>query len=286
MRSARWIIGLVAVLTCGLYGEFPRLTGPYLGQTPPGMTPEIFAPGIVSTQADEYAFEISPSGDEMLFSRSGKLILITRKRDGIWLPPVVAPFSGKHIDGESCFSPDGKKIYFCSRRPVPGEKSVRFVWVSERSNGIWEKPVVLKNLIYSGIIHAPTVAASGNIYDDGIVRFEYQNGRYLPAEKIPNLEGGFPYIAPDESYMIVSRRIPGTNNADLFISYHNADGTWTRSVSLGEKVNSPALEGNSFVTADGKYLFFSRKFDIYWVDAGIIEKLRPKNLTIKQGDKP
>ena len=38
--------------------------------------------------------------------------------------------------------------------------------------------------------------------------------------------------------------------------------------------------------ADGKYLFFSRKFDIYWVDAGIIEKLRPKKLTIKQGDKP
>jgi hypothetical protein len=29
--------------------DFPKLTGPYLGQKPPGMKPEIFAPGIVST---------------------------------------------------------------------------------------------------------------------------------------------------------------------------------------------------------------------------------------------
>jgi len=29
------------------------------------------------------------------------------------------------------------------------------------------------------------------------------------------------------------------------------------------------------VTADGKYLFFSRKFDIYWVDVKMIEELKP-----------
>jgi len=50
-----------------------------------------------------------------------------------------------------------------------------------------------------------------------------------------------------------------------------------KSISLGDTINSPALEGNSFVTADGKYLFFSRKFDIYWVDARIIEELKRKN---------
>ncbi|MCJ8272850.1 MAG: hypothetical protein MJK04_26065, partial [Psychrosphaera sp.] len=30
--------------------EIPVLTGPYLGQKPPGSTPEIFAPGIVNTE--------------------------------------------------------------------------------------------------------------------------------------------------------------------------------------------------------------------------------------------
>lgn len=30
--------------------EFPVLSGPYLSQKPPGMTPEILAPGIVSSE--------------------------------------------------------------------------------------------------------------------------------------------------------------------------------------------------------------------------------------------
>jgi len=258
--------------------DFPKLTGPYLGQKPPGITPELFAAGIVSTDADEYAFEISSSGNEILFSRNGTLILITRNKDGAWNQPEVAPFSGQYIDGESCFSPDGNKIYFCSRRPVPDGNSIRNVWISEKSNGIWGKPYHLNNLIYSKSIHAPTVAANGNIYDDGIVRFRYVDGEYLPAEKIPNLQGGFPFVSPDESYLIFAKRNPGTHNSDLYISYHQSDGTWTESVSLGGTINTPALEGNSFVTADGKYLFFSRKFDIYWVNAEIIEELKPEDL--------
>jgi hypothetical protein len=256
--------------------DFPVLKGPYLGQKPPGETPEIFAQGIVSTEADEYALEISPSGSEILFTRNGSLVLITRQRNGTWNEPVIAPFSGKYIDGESCFSPDGNKIYFCSRRPVPNTKSVRNVWVSEKIEGIWSEPYHLDNLVHTKAIHAPTVSANGNIYDDGIVRFRFVNGAYLPAEKVPQLEGGFPFVSPDESYIIFAKRRPGTYNSDLYIAYHRPDGTWTQSISLGDKINSPAFEGNSFVTADGKYIFFSRKYDIYWMDAKIIEELRPK----------
>ena len=32
--------------------DFPVLKGPYLGQKPPGMNPEIFAPGIISTAVE------------------------------------------------------------------------------------------------------------------------------------------------------------------------------------------------------------------------------------------
>ena len=34
-------------------GEFPVLKGPYLGQKPPGMKPEIFAQGIITTDKSE-----------------------------------------------------------------------------------------------------------------------------------------------------------------------------------------------------------------------------------------
>jgi len=32
---------------------FPVLKGPYLGQKPPGFKPELFAPGIITTDASE-----------------------------------------------------------------------------------------------------------------------------------------------------------------------------------------------------------------------------------------
>ena len=49
--------------------DHPVLQGPYLGQKPPGMTPKIFAPGIVSTAEFEFAGTFSPDGKEYFFTR-------------------------------------------------------------------------------------------------------------------------------------------------------------------------------------------------------------------------
>jgi hypothetical protein len=49
---------------------FPIVKGPYLGQKPPGTTPEIFAPGIVSLEANfECCRAISPDAKEFFFVR-------------------------------------------------------------------------------------------------------------------------------------------------------------------------------------------------------------------------
>ena len=42
--------------------DAPRLTGPYLGQTPPGATGEVFAPGVVSTGMYTRDIAITPDG--------------------------------------------------------------------------------------------------------------------------------------------------------------------------------------------------------------------------------
>lgn len=52
----KWILLMMAysimMILFGYAGQedFPVLKGPYLGQKPPGMTPDIFAPGFVSTE--------------------------------------------------------------------------------------------------------------------------------------------------------------------------------------------------------------------------------------------
>ena len=67
-------------------------------------------------------------------------------------------------------------------------------------------------------------------------------------------------------------------NADLFISFRVVDGAWTRSVSLGDRINTSEEEPVAFVTYDGRYLFFSRLTnttgDVYWVDAVVIQEYR------------
>ena len=138
------------------------------------------------------------------------------------------------------------------------------------------KPNQLNTITPSKQLHAPSMADNGNIYEDGIIKYTRLDGQYSTAKRVASLKGMSPFISPDESYIIYATRIKGRRDSDLHISFRNSDGTWSNGVSLGSKVNSLTNEANAFVTADGMYLFFSRKFDIYWVDARIIKDLKPK----------
>jgi hypothetical protein len=86
----------------------PELTGPYLGQKPPGLIPEIFAPGIVSTEkAWEAAISFSPDGKEVFFTRREDIqrtenrIMYSEFSDGKWTKPSLAPFARDITDYEA-----------------------------------------------------------------------------------------------------------------------------------------------------------------------------------------
>jgi hypothetical protein len=101
-----------------------------------------------------------------------------------------------------------------------------------------------------------------------------------------------PYIATDESYLIFSFfRVGGFSSGDLYVSLKEKDGSWGNVINMGDKINTYANERFPNVTPDGKYLFFNStkeiqgadpnspgngKGDVYWIDAKIIEELRPK----------
>ncbi len=92
-----------------------------------------------------------------------------------------------------------------------------------------------------------------------------------------------PFIAPDESYLIWdSEREGGYGDSDLYISFRQPDESWGPAINMGEGVNSPKWDAYASVTSDGKYILFNRgiddkndNVDIYWVDAKVIETLRP-----------
>ena len=76
--------------------EWPTLSGDYLGQEPPGMTPQVFMPGLISLEGErELNAVYSPDGRIFMFSRqidgAFKMFFSYRREDGTWQEPRMAP---------------------------------------------------------------------------------------------------------------------------------------------------------------------------------------------------
>lgn len=294
--------------------DFPTLKGPYLGQKPPGTTPEIFAPGIISTGHDELFGCFTPDGKEFYYILAGAphwTILVTKNINGTWTPPRVAPFSGKYT-AKFSLSPDGNTVVLSSRRPPSGTgkpDKIFHIYVVNRTSRGWGQPRQIEVLDDA---FAPSMASNGNLYffmgpegEQDLYMSEFVEGRYM--EPV-NLGDGVnseedeadPFIAPDESYLMFgSNRKEGEG---IYISYKKSDGSWTRAKNLGPSINSIGPVNVGSVTPDGKYIFlFSIKrnhepwsetplsyqdklkilngpgngsIDIFWVSAEIIHELK------------
>ena len=283
--------------------EFPILKGEYLGQKPPGLIPEVFARGIISSDYKEHsAPAFSPDGNEVFwwtikfYSKSQWVNYYkTMRRVGDkWTEPEVSPFEDGVI-----YSYDGKRLYLASKKEGDDPYFV------EKLEEGWSEPKsidLVTRFPEIKYVYFPTITKNGTLYflgylegqwaNIGIYRTELKNGEYTKPELLPpsiNTKKGIrnwtPFIASDESYLIFSstRGLPKTDQGDLYICFRNLDGSWADPINMGESINSKRMERFPGVTHDGKYFFFTQMTpgtneDVYWVSTEIIERLRKKNL--------
>ncbi len=299
------IIVLVMLIGCTTKNEIPDIN--YLGQAPPGMDAKLFAPGIISTNEYEHsAPAFSPDGSVVLWTLVDKnyraSMMQMKYEHGKWSAPTRPSFADSTADDYyPFFSPDGKKLYFGSRRKAPAGypgSDMRF-WEVERNKGDWNAPVPFDSTVSKGREFAHSVTKGGTFYfsaapDGGrnmnIYKAEIKDGIYTQPVALPfninsvDYEDG-PYVAPDESFLIIeSQRPDGVGGSlDLYISFKTNEDHWTLPLNMGQKINSVFSERFARLSPDGKYLFFgssrnqsasNRGFDIYWIDAGIIDDLR------------
>ncbi len=280
----------------------------YLNQPPPGMEARLFAPGIISTQQYEHsAPAFAPDGSVVLWTVMDTAyrgsLLEMRFQNGAWSKPSRPSFADSTADDfYPSFSPDGKTLFFSSRRNAPagfGKLKDMRIWQVERTAGGWGKPVPVDTTVSKGMEYAHSVGTSGTIYFSGpgttasnfeIQKAAFRNGHYAKPVPLPAAINGAgyedgPFVAPDESFLIFeSHRAEGTNGQlSLFICFRQTDGSWSLPVNMGPKINSGQGERFARLSPDGRYLFFGsfrnpqpggRGADIYWIDAKVIDEIR------------
>jgi len=286
------LLSLVLLVACsgprgpegaaGSGGEvFPELRGPYLGQAPPGLEPQLFAPGIVSSGLNTRDVAMMPDGSELYFSvivGQRPAIMVTRQVDGRWTEPRVASFSGRYMDIEPCITPDGGRFLFLSNRPGPDrpEKpgwAYQDIWVMDRSGDGWSEPYPLGPPVNTEAPeYFPSVTIDGTLYftregedrESAIYRSRLIDGAYAEAERLgPEVNSGTArfnaFISPDETFIIVPilGREDSLGGVDYYVVFRNQDDSWSEPVNLGEKVNQDeGREWSPYVSPDGGCLFF------------------------------
>lgn len=273
-------------------GQTTGVQGPYFGQAPPGTTPKLFAPGIVSMAlSPEFALTMSPDGKEFYFTRSDmprQFLMVSRLGPGGWTFPELFTLAAGYTSRESHVTLDNKRIYWEWLRPVPaGETDVAKmdagIWMSERTANGWSEP----KFVGQGMFVTST--RTGDIYITDHTEFR-QGNAYLAKARVADgkfvgydrLQGGMeklrsekvtriahPGVAPDGSYILFDAGRP-----PVYVCFHNADGTWGDPIDLSQHGMPPAA-GIASVSPDGKYIFFGMNADIYWVSSQIVEQLRP-----------
>jgi len=301
------LIGLSHVLFSQTVNDFPELKGEYLGQKPPGLVPEIFAPDIVSdtSWAEHCQLAISPKGDEIYWSawsskyppadtsmKNSEQIYFSKIENGAWTKPALADFVKDHLtilNGGPSFTPDGNRIYFYStdREGSLGKKDV---WYVDRTENGWSKAINAgEPLNTPDGDWTPSFTTNGYAYHMGNyyynknekpLKFKYSNGKFAMPDTViihPDFKPYWAmYVSPDESYMIFSGvHSEGFGSLDLYVSFKTDDNVWGTPINMGDKINTEKMERFPVVSPDGKYLFFMRHTetqDFFWVSTDILKE--------------
>jgi len=282
MKTAKLILLTCVISLSTVFAQehklgFPALKERYLGQKPPGLTPKPFAPGIIATEKyKETVVTFLPDMTEFEFKRSGgkykqSTLFVMQYKNNKWSRKSILPA-------------DRSKY---QERFHPAKSEMR-------------SHEMFKDIPITGL----TVSPKGTYYfyfidfqKGGTGHMSYSrliNGTYeTPIKMNKSINKGtyiaHPFIAPDESYLMWDAEKEGASTPDIFISFRKKDGSWGAAIDMGSQINTAAYEQRPRVTPDGKYLFFWRgdkkvrddgstywEGNPYWMDAKIIENLRPK----------
>jgi Tol biopolymer transport system component len=281
MKQTVWLVVFFGISTIGLCTE-PFAKGPYLGQTPPGATAQVFAPGLISdTRPHQWESHgtFSTDGKTFCFAR-GRGVFITENTDQGWTAPKRIKIIPE-TPWSPYLSPDANCIYFMYRLDLYRCNRTARGWAKPQKLGPplsspaaeWGFSLAADNSFY--LASTRKGGRGGDVWYVPFVDNTWSQAINISAINTRYSDGA-PGVAPDESFLVFNSVRPGgLGGADLYLSLRQSDGTWTTPRNLGPRVNSAYLDICPYISPDKKYLFFTRSngfsskkhsADIYWVE--------------------
>jgi Tol biopolymer transport system component len=199
-----------------------------------------------------------------------------------WTAPDTADFSKEGGDHEPHISPDGKNLYFGTTRIKPGEDSPSYgIWVMQRTEAGWSEPEFAAEGMYA------SATLDGSIYvtdisgqtEGGIIKLSRKDDGFQEAVRlgggVNTPENGIhPFISPDERFVLFDcyRNDGFGGEGDIYVAFRNTGENWSDAYNLGADVNGPGVDFCASVSPDGKYIFYTKNRDIYWISIEVIEQ--------------
>jgi hypothetical protein len=307
-KHVRWLgagVALCALAGCG--GGVMEAEARSESRSHAAQGATVFAPGVISDAREQWRITFTPNGKTAYFASSAFFFPFTRRAtiytshlvDGGWSAPEVASFSGTYSDIDPFLSPDGRRLYFSSIRPVNGvPRGDIDLWMVERTADGWGEPVHLGPEVNSPATDElyPSASVDGTLYFASgpffpqpgrhfdIFRAERDGDGFAPREGVegvnttPVAGGGLqdawefnPEISVDgRTLVFTSLRPGGYGLGDLYASHLEAGG-WSAPRNLGPLVNTAADEYHPTLSRNRGTLYFVRRAhpvagDFYQVD--------------------
>ena len=182
---------------------------------------------IVNSSDDEYINQYYPAENKIIFTDFhadenfvSENVYVSYMYDTVWtLPnPLMENIGAKYI-GAANISADGKEMYF-STSSLPDAYGSCDIYYVRFADGRWSAPRNINSINTSNWESQPCVSADGK-----------------------------------ELYFVRGNKKIGTT--DLFVSYRDDYGNWSKAERLSPKINTEGNERSPFIHHDGKTLYFS-----------------------------
>lgn len=232
-------------------------------------------------------FCISDNHNECYFSVQSPFqeisrIAVMKKNGAQWSEPQLMGFSGACSDLEPFLSPDQKRLYFVSNRPLKAMSDSTKdydIWYVERADpaSAWSDPVNMGKPVNSERDEFyPSLSSGKNLYftsetpaglgKDDIYLCRWNGTAYEEPVPLPGSVNSSgmefnAFVSRDDHFLFFTKynSSDGFGSGDLYLSRKDRSGNWSKAGNLGKEINTKFMEYCPFYDEREEMLYFTSR---------------------------